>query len=136
MARKQSIHRDLKQGNKLHQRGNIPAAAKAYQHHVNGNPKDKSGHYNLAVTLAAAHQVEPAILSYCRAIEIDPWYPEALNNLGILLHSKGNLVAARQCYARAPWRPVPPMTMLSTISPPPKATPPTTGTLFFISPAS
>ncbi|MDQ2950246.1 MAG: tetratricopeptide repeat protein [Acidobacteriota bacterium] len=74
---------------------------KNYRRYVNRNPKDKSGHYNLAVTLEAAHQVEPAILSYCRAIEIDPWYPEALNNLGILLHSKGNLPAARQCFARA-----------------------------------
>jgi Flp pilus assembly protein TadD len=101
MAKKQSIHRDLKQGNKFHQRGDILAAAKAYQRYVNCNPKDKSGHYNLAVTLTAALQVELAILSYCRAIEIDPWYPEALNNLGILLHSKGNLAAARQCYARA-----------------------------------
>ena len=98
---KQPIFRDLKQGNKLHQRGNIPAAAAAYRRYVNGNPQDKTGHYNLAVTLEAAHQLEPAILSYCRAIEIDPWYPEALNNLGILLHSQGNLAAARQCYARA-----------------------------------
>ena len=69
MARKQPIYRDFKQGNKLHHRGDIPAAAKAYQRHVNGNPKDKAGHYNFAVTLTAAHQVELAILSYCRAIQ-------------------------------------------------------------------
>ena len=101
MAKKQSVRRDLKQGNRFHQSGNLIAASNAYQRYVRTNPADKSGHYNLAVTLGAAQQIEAAILSYCRAIEIDPWYPEALNNLGILLHSKGNLTASRQCYARA-----------------------------------
>ena len=103
MARKQSLslHRDFRRGNKLHQSGDIPAAAAAYQRYVGKHPQDKCGHYNLAVALAASQRFESAILEYRKAIEIDPWYPEALNNLGILFHSEGNLTAARECYARA-----------------------------------
>ncbi len=92
---------DLSIGNRFYQLGDLPQAASAYAHHVNQHPYDKAGHYNLAVTLAAMCQSEAAMCSYSRALEIDPWYPEALNNLGILFQKQGQLHAAKVCYARA-----------------------------------
>jgi Flp pilus assembly protein TadD len=100
---KRSHHqqRDLSRGNRFYQRGKLEESAAAYTRHVRHNPEDKTGHYNLAVTLEAIHQADAAMLAYRRALEIDPWYPEALNNLGILLHRKGQLDGAKVCYARA-----------------------------------
>lgn len=92
---------DLSIGNRFHQLGNFPKSASAYARYVERYPSDKTGYYNLAVTLAARDQAEAAMHSYRRALEIDPWYPEALNNLGILLHTQGRIEEAKICYARA-----------------------------------
>jgi Tfp pilus assembly protein PilF len=73
----------------------------AYMRYVERYPADKTGHYNLAVALGARNESEAAMHSYRRALEIDPWYPEALNNLGILLHTQGRIEEAKICYARA-----------------------------------
>ena len=93
--------RDLSHGNHLHQSGRLLESAAAYTDYTRHYPADKTGHYNLAVTLEAARQPDAAKQAYCKALEIDPWYPEALNNLGILLHDQGSLDAAKICYARA-----------------------------------
>src|SRR3979411_1508457 len=92
---------DLNRGNRLHQRGNLQKSAAVYERYSRYYPADKTGHYNLAVALEATRQTDAAMRAYCRALEIDPWYPEALNNLGILLHTQGHLEAAKVCYARA-----------------------------------
>ena len=93
--------RELNHGNKLHQHGRLLESTAAYTDYTRHYPADKTGHYNLAVTLEAARQPDAAMQAYRRALEIDPWYPEALNNLGILLHDQGSLDAAKICYARA-----------------------------------
>ena len=92
---------ELSRGNRFHQLGNLPKSAAAYTRYTERYPADKTGHYNLAVTLETIRQPEAARCAYRRALEIDPWYPEALNNLGVLLHADAAFEAARQCFARA-----------------------------------
>src|ERR1700760_2630827 len=96
-----SSSRYLRRGYQLYQAGDVLGSASAYRRYVASHVEDKTGHYNLAVALVDSQQLDAAMQSYGRALEIDPWYPEALNNLGILLQVGGNLNAARQCYLRA-----------------------------------
>lgn len=58
-------------------------------------------HYDRGVRLAEQGQVDAAIQSYARAVELDPRYPQPLNNLGALLLEGGRLVEARQALERA-----------------------------------
>jgi Flp pilus assembly protein TadD len=99
---KRRVHANqlLDSGNRLYLRGDLTGAAKAYQQYLSHYPSDKHAHYNLAVTLTDS-QPAAALASFQNALQLDPFYPEALNNLGILLHSQGHLDAARQLYARA-----------------------------------
>lgn len=91
----------MSRGNRFHQHGDLLQSATSYAHYTKQYPADKAGHYNLAVTLEAIQQTDEAMRAYRRALEIDPWYPEALNNLGAALHTQGQMEAAKTCYARA-----------------------------------
>ncbi|HEY5959055.1 MAG TPA: tetratricopeptide repeat protein [Polyangiaceae bacterium] len=58
-------------------------------------------HYDRGVRLAEQGQVDAAIQSYTRAIDLDPKYPQPLNNLGALFLDDGRLVEARRALERA-----------------------------------
>ena len=51
-------------------------------------------HYNLARAQAALGEIETAMAHYRSAIEIRPRFPEANNNLGMLLNDQGQFEAA------------------------------------------
>jgi len=54
--------------------------------------------YNLGVALAAQRKPDEAILSYQRAIELDPKFAPAHYNLGVVLATQGKLAEAIQQY--------------------------------------
>ena len=62
-------------------------------------------HNNLGVCLADQGHIEEAIEHYHKAIRIDPNYYEAMNNLGIALAAKGDLMKRSRTFAR-PFRPI------------------------------
>ncbi|MEQ1526532.1 MAG: tetratricopeptide repeat protein, partial [Gallionella sp.] len=63
------------------------ATLTAYQKAAELNENDADAHFNLAVALKNADQLEQASASYRRALAIKPHYFEALSNLGNLLRA-------------------------------------------------
>lgn len=57
--------------------------------------------YNLAVVSEEQERIEDAIRLYCEALRENPRFPEALLNLGHLLHRQGKHVEATECWKRA-----------------------------------
>src|SRR5206468_649800 len=71
-------------------------------------PQNPFSHYNLAVALAAKNAADAttafrdqSIASYERAIDLQPLFPEALNNLGLLYHAAGRFADAIASFRRA-----------------------------------
>ncbi len=64
-------------------------------------PEDAEAHYNLGVTLKNLGQLDDAVASYCRSLEIKPDYAEAHSNLGVALQELGRLDDAAACYRLA-----------------------------------
>lgn len=57
--------------------------------------------YNLAVVSEEQNRIDDAIRLYCEALRENPRFPEALLNLGHLLHRQGKHVEATECWKRA-----------------------------------
>ena len=58
-------------------------------------------HFNLAVSLSNQRETLRAIQAYQKAIELNPTYIEAYNNLGIIYQETGDLDRALQVYQKA-----------------------------------
>jgi superkiller protein 3 len=58
-------------------------------------------HFNLAVSLSNQRETLRAIQAYQKAIELNPAYVEAYNNLGIIYQEAGDLDRALQVYRKA-----------------------------------
>ena len=58
-------------------------------------------HFNLAVSLSTQRETLRAIQAYQKAIELNPAYVEAYNNLGIIYQEAGDLDRAFQVYQKA-----------------------------------
>jgi tetratricopeptide (TPR) repeat protein len=58
-------------------------------------------HFNLAVSLSNQRETLRAIQAYQKAIELNPAYVEAYNNLGIIYQETGDLDRAFQVYQKA-----------------------------------
>lgn len=63
--------------------------------------ESSTAHYDRGVQFAEQGQIDAAIQSYTRAVELDPKYPQPLNNLGTLFLDAGRLVEARRALERA-----------------------------------
>ena len=72
-----------------------------FRHAVAVTRNNDVGCYNLACWLEARGQADEAMAYYRKAIEANPRYANARNNLGLLLAGKGAMDAAIQEYAEA-----------------------------------
>ncbi len=89
-------------GNRMMDQGESKPAQECFQAALNlllsaSTAPDKRtsiAHYNLARTQAALGEIEAAMAHYRSAIEIRPRFPEANNNLGMLLNDQGEFEAA------------------------------------------
>ena len=61
-------------------------------------PNHPETHYNLGNTLQEQGDLDAAIASYNKALQLNPNHPDAHNNLGNSLKEKGNLDAAIASY--------------------------------------
>lgn len=84
-----------------HQRGNPAAAADLIQRAIYGNPAAALYHSHLATVLLALNQVDSAIASARRAIELQPDLAEARFVLGRILQAQGNDLEAIPAYRAA-----------------------------------
>ena len=76
-------------GNAAAEQGDYEAAAEAFENAVEVNPSDGRARYNLALALQYLGESERAIVSYRRAIDIDPGLIDAYINLGNLYGELG-----------------------------------------------
>ena len=72
-----------------------------WQSAVLAMPDNPRGHNNLALALDSAGRLEEAVLSYRRALELDPSLSEAYSNLGKSLYRMGRLPEAVDALRRA-----------------------------------
>jgi len=78
-------------------RPSAPRAGNSLSHHS----EDAEACYRAGIAQQAEGQVERARASYERAVALDPRHARAHNNLGSLLHLRGDRAAAIGCYQRA-----------------------------------
>ena len=64
-------------------------------------PAFAGGRYNLAMAIEATGNVAEAVAEYREVLRCEPGFVRALNNLGALLASRGELQEAADCYAEA-----------------------------------
>src|SRR5882724_11856049 len=60
-----------------------------------------AGHHQQGMTLYRAHDPEGAIRELARAVEIDPHYAEAWNDLGVIQRQRGNVKTAIDSFRHA-----------------------------------
>jgi predicted O-linked N-acetylglucosamine transferase (SPINDLY family)/predicted SAM-dependent methyltransferase len=58
-------------------------------------------HYMLGCCFQAQRKNDDAVTAFARAVELDPKFAKAMNNLGCTLEAAGNLRGAFECYDRA-----------------------------------
>ncbi|MEJ1958421.1 MAG: tetratricopeptide repeat protein [Nitrosomonadales bacterium] len=61
-------------------------------------PDSASSHFDLGIVLMESEKSYEAVVSFRRALEIDPGYAEALTNLGIAMKKLGQLNDAVASY--------------------------------------
>ena len=88
-------------GEILRRLGRLEAAIAAGQRATALIPQDVDAHYNLGLAQADWQQWPPAITSYRRALELDPFHGLSWNNLGSALERSGDLAQAEVAYGRA-----------------------------------
>lgn len=68
---------------------------------IRKSPHKERPLYNLGLVLSDRGRKDEAILSYSRALDIKPDYPEACNNIGVALGDQGKLKEAVGYYVKA-----------------------------------
>ena len=68
---------------------------------IEENPKDASTHYSLAVHYRVNGMPEKALYYYEKAVELQPNYCSAWNDLGVYYFYKGNFEKAREMFNKA-----------------------------------
>ncbi len=86
---KTSKEQIIKQAFQFHSQGNIPEAAKLYQHFINQGFKDHRVFSNYGVILSELGKLKEAELSIRKAIELKPDFAESHYNLGDILRDLG-----------------------------------------------
>lgn len=81
--------------------GLYEAAVKSGLNAVNIAPADPISHFNLALAQSQNGQTELALMSYRQALNINPTYMEAWNNMGILLKSINKQEESEQAIQRS-----------------------------------
>jgi tetratricopeptide (TPR) repeat protein len=85
-------------GNCHKDKGELPAAAKAYRQALEVDANDADVWNNLGEVLYLSNDKAGAERAYLRAHEAAPDYPRALNNLGVCLEERGALDEAAECF--------------------------------------
>lgn len=75
--------------------------AKDKQHELTGLQEQARAYRDEGVKLQELGDIENAIKSYQKAIEVDPAYPDAYNDLGIVYEARGMLERAEESYLQA-----------------------------------
>lgn len=88
MSIPEAIRNSIAAGEKLRDGDNLGEALAVFSGIVSEFPSLAIGHYKLATVLARLDRVEEAEHAYREALRIDPKYPEANNNLAVLLSAK------------------------------------------------
>lgn len=91
----------IKQGEELRDGDKLDEALGIYEGIVVSHPGLAAGHYKLGTVLARLERTKDAEQAYRRALELDPIYPEACNNLAVLLNADGYWGEAEAMLRRA-----------------------------------
>ncbi len=91
---KPSEEQIINQGFKFHSQGNIPEAAKYYQHYIDQGLKDHRVFSNYGIILKSLGKLQEAEVSTRKAIEIKPDFANAYSNLGLILNDLGKFKEA------------------------------------------
>jgi tetratricopeptide (TPR) repeat protein len=79
----------------------LGGGAFGWRHNERKKARAAVHHYNLGIVQHENGQVDDAIASYRKAIELDPKLTEAYNNLGTILADKGQVDEAIACFRKA-----------------------------------
>lgn len=80
----------IAQGDALRNDTKFSAALEAYDAAVAADPKLALGHFKRGTVLAPLGRAEEAAEAYAKAIDLCPDYPEAANNLAVLMINRGD----------------------------------------------
>tara|TARA_B100000945_G_C20158755_1_gene492111 strand:+ start:118 stop:687 length:570 start_codon:yes stop_codon:yes gene_type:complete len=86
---------------KFHAQGKISEATKFYKNFISQGFKDHRVFYNYGIILKNSRELEEAEMSIRKAIELDPDFPNAHLNLGIILSDLGKRDNALACLYKA-----------------------------------
>ena len=84
-----------------HATGNDGAAVEWLRRGIAVNDDVPRLHYMMGCSLLEEQNPADAMIAFRKAIELDPLFAKAHNNLGFTLEALGQLQEARQCYQRA-----------------------------------
>jgi len=85
----------------LHQGGNAAGGIESIKQAIAANGSVALFHCNLGEMCRLAGRLDEAVASGRRALELQPNYPQALNNLGIAHYDREDYEAAAECYRQA-----------------------------------
>ena len=98
---KPSKEQIINQARKLHKEGNILKAEKYYQYCINQGFNDHRVFSNYGVILRNLGNLEDAVLSTRKAIELKPDYAKTYSNLGLILSDLGKSQEAFDSYLKS-----------------------------------
>src|SRR5262245_27354275 len=84
-----------------HQVGQHAVASDYIGRAIQAAPRVATYHCNLASVYRALSRLDDAIVSYEQALELQPDFPDAHNNLGVTRQDRGQLIQAVACFRRA-----------------------------------
>lgn len=91
----------VKQAERAYAEGQYGQALTLFEAAVKETSEDTRAWLGMGLTLEELDRREEAERAYKRALEVDPGFAEALNNLGLLARENGDLTAAKGYFAQA-----------------------------------
>lgn len=95
------LQQRITEGEELRDGDRLDAALALFEEIVADHPRLATGHYKRGTVLARLERTKEAEQAYRRALELSPAYPEACNNLGVLLNDDGYWGEAEAMLRRA-----------------------------------
>ncbi len=95
------LQQRIREGEELRDGGRLDEALALFEEIVASHPQLATGYYKLGTVLARLERTKEAEQAYRRALGLSPVYPEACNNLGVLLNDDGYWAEAENLLRRA-----------------------------------
>ncbi len=94
------LNQQIEHGDALRDSGEIDQAIEVYRRVIAAFPRHPLGHYKLGTAYMRSERDQEAEAAFRKALDLEPGFAEAANNLGILLAARGDYSETETLYRR------------------------------------